>query len=185
LADDVRELVDRSMAGDEQAMVELVHRYQGAVFGLCYRMLGDRQDAEDIAQEAFLRVFRSLHTWDPGRDFRPWLLAIAGNRCRSHLALRKRRPATTNLVEELPDRANDEGTAQHLKEEVGLALTTIREEYRRAFLLFHAQELSYAQISDALDCPVGTVKTWIHRARRELVRCLQGRGVVQETRYEP
>ncbi|MGD9645902.1 MAG: RNA polymerase sigma factor [Pirellulales bacterium] len=184
MADDVRELVDRSMAGDEAAMVELVHRYQGAVFGLCYRMLGDRQDAEDIAQEAFLRVFRNLHTWDPERDFRPWLLAIAGNRCRSHLAVRKRRPATTNLVEELPDTTDDDHAAHNLTEEVGLALSTIREDYRRAFLLFHDQELSYAQISDALDCPVGTVKTWIHRARRELARCLQGRGVVQETGYE-
>ncbi len=184
MADDVRELVDRSMAGDEAAMVELVHRYQGAVFGLCYRMLGDRQDAEDVAQEAFLRVFRNLHTWDPGRDFRPWLLAIAGNRCRSHMALRRRQPATTNLVEELPDPADNDRSAHHLSEEVGLALTTIRDEYRRAFLLFHAQELSYAQISDALDCPVGTVKTWIHRARRELARCLQSRGIVQETGYE-
>ncbi|MBX9789492.1 MAG: sigma-70 family RNA polymerase sigma factor [Pirellulales bacterium] len=184
MADDVRELVDRSMAGDEAAMVELVHRYQGAVFGLCYRMLGDRQDAEDVAQEAFLRVFRNLHTWDPGRDFRPWLLAIAGNRCRSHLALRRRRPATTNLVEELPDPADDDRAVHHLNEEVGLALSTIRDEYRRAFLLFHAQELSYAQISDALDCPVGTVKTWIHRARRELARRLQSRGIVQETGYE-
>src|SRR5438132_14091434 len=83
LADEVRALVQRSLAGDQIAMLALVDRYQGQVFGLCHRMLGQRQDAEDMAQETFVRALRSLSQWDQEREFLPWLLAIAGNRCRT------------------------------------------------------------------------------------------------------
>ena len=64
-------------------MIDLVNRFRGQVFGLCYRMLGQRQDAEDAAQETFVRVLKNLHRWDPARPFEPWLLTIAGNRCRT------------------------------------------------------------------------------------------------------
>ncbi|KKL55005.1 hypothetical protein LCGC14_2259720, partial [marine sediment metagenome] len=74
--------------------------------------------------------------------------------------------------------------ANDLAEEVELALGTLRAEYRQAFLLFHQHELSYAEISATLDCPLGTVKTWVHRARRELIARLAQRGVVQELRHE-
>ena len=73
--------------------------------------------------------------------------------------------------------------AHNLAEEVSLALEDIREEYRQAFLLFHEQELSYADIAETLDCPVGTVKTWVHRARRELIERLRRREVVNEVRH--
>lgn len=161
-------------------MIELVARYQGQMFGLCFRMLGNRQDAEDVAQEAFLRVFRNLKSWDNNRDFKPWLLAIAGNRCRTLLATRKRKPPSTHLVDELADSPRRHDPVGAVAEEVELAMQNLREEYRRAFLLFHEQQLTYAEIGEILDCPVGTVKTWIHRARRELARCLRQRGVVEE-----
>ena len=73
-------------------MIELVDQYRSRVFGLCYRMLGQRQDAEDMTQETFIRALKSLSRWDPERDFEPWLLAIAGNRCRTALATRRRKP---------------------------------------------------------------------------------------------
>ncbi len=166
-------------------MRELVDQYHAQVFGLCVRMLGSRHDAEDVAQEVFLRVFRSLRRWDATREFCPWLLAIAGNRCRSLLATRSRRPTPLPLLtDDLPDGAPDAHALRQLTEEVNLALGKLREEHRQAFVLFHEQELSYADIAAAMDCPVGTIKTWIHRARAEVVRELRERGVVEEARHE-
>src|SRR6478609_10741353 len=91
-ADDLRPLIRRCLTGDQGAMLALVERFRGQVFGLCYRMLGQRQDAEDVAQETFVRALRNLSQWDSSREFLPWLLAIAGNRCRSCLSRRMRRP---------------------------------------------------------------------------------------------
>ncbi|MEX0675853.1 MAG: RNA polymerase sigma factor [Pirellulales bacterium] len=184
MSDDVRELVDRSLRGDQSAMVELVEQYRGQVFGLCYRMLRHRQDAEDVTQESFVRALKSLRKWDRQRDFLPWLLAIAGNRCRTLLSTRMRQPAASPLVEHLGDNTLAITEANNLAEEVELALGTLRAEYRQAFLLFHQHELSYAEISATLDCPLGTVKTWVHRARRELIARLVKRGVVEELRHE-
>src|SRR6266852_2299801 len=124
-------------------MVELVGSFRGQVFGLCYRMLRHRQDAEDVAQESFVRALRSLGTWDQQREFLPWLLAIAGNRCRTLLAVRMRQPATSSLVEHLSDDAVEIREAENLAEEVELALSHLRAEYRQAFLLFHQHEMSY------------------------------------------
>jgi RNA polymerase sigma-70 factor (ECF subfamily) len=178
LSDEVRELVARCLRGDQAAMLTLVETYRGQVFGLCYRMLRHRQDAEDVTQECFVRALRSLHRWDHERDFLPWLLAIAGNR-RTLLASRQRQPVTSQLVEQASDDSQANLAAKNLAEEVDLALESLRPEYRQAFLLFHQNELSYAEISDAMDCPLGTVKTWVHRARRELIARLAQRGVVQ------
>lgn len=180
MPDEVRQLVKRCLAGEQSAMLALVERFQGQVFGLCYRMLGQRQDAEDVTQESFVRALRSLARWDSQRELSPWLLAIAANRCRSLLATRMHRPRAAPLADELPDKTPDPRLESSLAEEVERALGRIREEYRRAFLLFHEQELSYADIAVALDCPLGTVKTWVHRARRELARLLAERGVTPE-----
>jgi RNA polymerase sigma-70 factor (ECF subfamily) len=178
--DEVRQLVVRCLNDDQAAVAELVARYNHQVFGLCYRMLGQRQDAEDVSQESFVRAIRGLGGWDSRRDFAPWLLAIAGNRCRTMLAARRRRPRATSAVEELADARPEVEPARNLAEEVDRALAGLRAEYRQAFVLFHEQQLSYAQIAQTMDCPLGTVKTWVHRARRELVEQLRQRGVVQE-----
>lgn len=180
MPDDVPELVRRSLSGEQSAMTALVDRFSGEVFGLCYRMLGHRQDAEDIAQESFVRALRSLAQWDSQREFRPWLLAIAANRCRSMLAARRNLPKPSCEVEELPDERSLR-EEQHLGEEVALAIGRLREEYRQAFVLYHEQQLNYAEIAEVLDCPVGTVKTWVRRARRELADHLRRRGIVQES----
>lgn len=182
MTDNLRQLIHRCLAGDQKAMIDLVNQFRGQVFGLCYRMLGQREDAEDAAQETFVRALRNLRSWDSTRDFEPWLLAIAGNRCRTAMSRRMRKPPAQSLSEPLPARGPDMQAARQLAEEVALALGTLREQYRQAFLLFHQQELSYAEIAEALRCPIGTVRTWIHRARRELIRYLQAREVV-ETRH--
>jgi RNA polymerase sigma-70 factor (ECF subfamily) len=92
-----------------------------------------------------------------------------------------RRPRSTSLIEQLPDRQPDVHPGRHLAEELKLALGHLREEYRQAFLLFHEEELSYAEIGQALGCPLGTVKTWVHRARQELIEALRSRGAIGET----
>ncbi|HEY1065103.1 MAG TPA: RNA polymerase sigma factor [Pirellulales bacterium] len=181
---EVRALIERCLNSDQIAMRELMALYKSLVFGLCLRMLGHREDAEDVTQEVFVRVFRSLKSWDATREFRPWLLAIAGNRCRTMLAARKRRAQPMEFVDDLPDPTPDRQDERTLAEELMLALKDVREEYRRAFLLFHEQELSYAEIAAAMDVPVGTIKTWVHRARRELIERLHRRGVVLEVKNE-
>src|SRR6516165_4902721 len=95
-------LVRAIRSGDRQACQLLVERYQGVVYGLCYRMMGHQQDAEDIAQETFLRALKGIFGFDAERPIRPWLLEIAANRCRTALALRARRPklAPASAVED-------------------------------------------------------------------------------------
>jgi RNA polymerase sigma-70 factor (ECF subfamily) len=180
---DIRTTIRRALVGDQAAMTELVRAFQGQVFGLCYRLVGSRPDAEDMAQETFVRALGALSSWDPSRPFEPWLLTIAANRCRTLLAKRKRRPATALLEADPPDPAPQRHAANPLIEEVTLALAQIRDEYRQAFVLFHEYELSYQQIAEALGCPLGTVKTWVHRARRELVDRLRQREVFEDERY--
>jgi RNA polymerase sigma-70 factor (ECF subfamily) len=184
LPEELRPLVTLCLRGDQRAMLALVDRFRGQVFGLCLRMLGQRQDAEDASQETFVRVLKNLHRWDPERDFEPWLLAIAGNRCRTALARRMSRPAVEILPEQVADSRPDQLGGQHLAEEVSLALTQLRDDYRQAFVLFHEQQLSYEQIAEAMEVPLGTVKTWVHRARRGLIDFLRQRGVVEGASHE-
>ena len=180
--DELRPLVRRCLSGSQTAMLELVRRFQGPVFGLCYRMLGRREDAEDAAQETFIRMLRSLSHWDEARDFEPWLLAIAGNRCRTALATRKRKPVPESLDEVSPI-AGEEDQGSHLAEEVQRALGQVRDEYRQAFVFFHEHEKSYGEIAELMEVPLGTVKTWVHRARRDLMDQLKQRGAVEDVRY--
>ncbi|MES1213152.1 MAG: RNA polymerase sigma factor [Singulisphaera sp.] len=177
---EVTELVRLCLAGDAAAATELVARFERPVFALCYRMLGQREDAEDVTQESFVRALRSLKSWDNAREFAPWLMAIAGNRCRTLLAARARRPRAASEVERVEDTTPPPEAARHLAEEVERALAGIRPEYRQAFVMFHEQEMSYGEIAEAMGCPLGTIKTWVHRARRELVEQLRTREVLSE-----
>jgi RNA polymerase sigma-70 factor (ECF subfamily) len=181
--DDLRLIIQRCRAGDQAALRRFVEHYQGNVFGLCYRMLGRRHDAEDAAQDAFLRVVQNLDKVDLDRDIEPWLLTIAGNCCRTRLARRKQRPDAMPLAVDVSDDAVEEQSGREMAEEVQQGLEALREEYRQAFLLFHEQQLSYADIADVLAVPIGTIKTWVHRARRELIDRLQQRGVIEDSRH--
>ncbi len=171
-------LVDRCLNGQESAFAELFRRYQGMVYGLCMRMLGQREEAEDATQETFVRVCRNLHQWDPQRAFEPWLMTIAGNRCRTRLASRKRRPNSVSLDHPIADQSYLESEAKYLAEEVATVVGTLKSELREAFLLCYRDGLAYQEIADRLDVPLGTVKTWVHRARKELVDRLRKRGTL-------
>jgi RNA polymerase sigma-70 factor (ECF subfamily) len=180
LVESIQSLVKRAIAGDQAAMVQIVDRYRQRVFSLCYRMLRHREDAEDVSQEAFFRVLRNLSRWDEQRDFEPWLLTIAANRCRTQLAKRGAQSSTLLPSAPVDDRWRQTAHADQLREEVYLAVTELPPSHGRAFTLFHQQQLSYGEISTALGVPEGTVKTWVHRARRELVRRLVARKVIED-----
>lgn len=181
---DERSLVERCLAGDQQAHYEFVERYQSLVFGVCLRMLGDRQEAEDAAQDVFVRAIRSLARWDRQRPIRPWLLTIASNRSRTYLHQRRRRPTASEYVDDLADPRWEQGDSQELWQEIRKALGELREDYRTVFLLFHEQGLSYEEMSQVTGKPVGTLKTWLHRARNEMLRLLRRKGLATEVRNE-
>jgi RNA polymerase sigma-70 factor (ECF subfamily) len=172
-------LVRAIRSGDRQACRLLVERYQGVVYGLCCRMMGHQQDAEDIAQETFLRALKGIFGFDPERPIRPWLLEIAANRCRTALALRARRPklAPANAAQDHIDPRPGVSDPDDLAGELEQAVARLRSEYRMVFLLYHEQNLSYEDIAQNVGRPVGTVKTWLHRARAELAAHLARRGV--------
>jgi len=174
-------LVQRCLAGDPVALRAFVDRAQPVVFGLCFRMLSDRHDAEDVSQEVLLRAVRHLNHWDAARPLRPWLLMIAVNRCRTALERRTRRPA---VIEDCQTWAETDRTSPDLAEELQQGIEQLRPDYRICFLLFYQQELSIEEIARTLECPQNTVKTWLYRARRELAERLKQRGVVNEDGYE-
>lgn len=176
-------LVGRCLRGDPEAVGSLVGRFQGDVFGLCIRLLGHRHDAEDVTQEVFLRVFRSLRRWDPSRALKPWIIGITVNRCRTWRSRRIRRPEPVDYLQDTAAArpADDSG---ELVREIETAVATLRPEFREVFILFHEQGQPYEEIAQALDRPIGTIKTWLHRARLEVLQHLRRRGMVPEVTHE-
>jgi RNA polymerase sigma-70 factor (ECF subfamily) len=172
-----RALVEALRSGDPRAPRLLVERFEDVIFALCLRMMGHRHDAEDVMQETFLRALRGVSGFDGERPLRPWLLGIAANRCRTALGRRSRRPIVVEAVEDRPDTRPGLADPDDLAGELERALARLRPEYRTVFVLFHEQGLPYEEIAQALGRPVGTVKTWLHRARNEMAEHLQRRGV--------
>jgi RNA polymerase sigma-70 factor (ECF subfamily) len=172
-------LVEALRSGDPQAPCLLIERFQGAVFGLCYRMMNHQQDAEDVIQETFVRALRGMAGFDPTRPIHPWLLEIAANRCRTALARRARRltQVQSTSVEQLSDPRTGPTDPDDLAGELECALSRLRPDYRLVFVLFHEQNLSYGEIAAIVTRPVGTVKTWLHLARAQLAEHLGRRGV--------
>jgi RNA polymerase sigma factor (sigma-70 family) len=170
-------LVRRCLRGDADAIQALVERFQPEVYGLCCRLLSHRHDAEDVAQEVFLRIFRSLRRWDSTRPLKPWIMGITVNRCRTWLSQRSRRPELVDYLQDTaPSPVNDD--AAELLTEIQTAVAALREEYRIVFAMFHEQGHPYEVIAQALGRPVGTIKTWLHRARLEVLERLRQRGMV-------
>ncbi|MBL8890711.1 MAG: RNA polymerase sigma factor [Planctomycetaceae bacterium] len=171
---DIKGVVAGCLAGRESSMIALVRHYHGLVFSLCLRLLGQRQDAEDATQETFSRVLRSLSQWDSTRRFEPWLLTVAGNRCRTKMAKRRRQVShSMEDCDQIESATTDSGL---ILEEVRAGLRLLREEYRTVFIKFHLEHRSFEEIAEDLGMPYATVKTWCHRARKELADILSRRG---------
>jgi RNA polymerase sigma-70 factor (ECF subfamily) len=154
-----------------------VDQFQPTVYGLCVRLLTHRHDAEDVTQEVFLRVFRSLHRWDSSRPLKPWIMGIAVNRCRTWLAQKVRRPELADYLQDVVAAPLADDSAELLAE-IHAALKDLRPEFREVFVLFHEHGQAYEDIAQTLGCPLGTVKTWLHRARQEVLERLRQRGMV-------
>ena len=184
-ADDV-EIVRGCLAGSEAAYRQLVARYQRPVFSLAMRVLRQAEDAEDVVQETFVRVFKALDRYDQARPFSTWLFTIAARLCIDHL--RRRRMKTFSLsgkdpesdedrVIELEDpgpRPDDVVAGWEDEKRVQALVDLLPSHYRIVVVLRHQQDLSYEEIAEALRLPLGTVKARIHRARALLKRHLEG-----------
>lgn len=171
-------LAERYRENDEHAFATLVRRYQSLVFGVCMRMLAHREDAEDVTQETFSRLAKYLDRWDPKRPLEPWLVTIAGNRCRSFLARRRHWHPLSATTEPVSEASRQAEAAESLREEVRLALAKLPRRQREAFQMFHDGSLCYAEIAERMGCPLGTVKTLVHRARAGLIEELRQRDVI-------
>jgi RNA polymerase sigma-70 factor (ECF subfamily) len=171
-------LVRRARAGEADAFGDLVRRYQQSVFGVCFRLIGERAGAEDLAQEAFLRAYQRLDRFDDARPFGPWMRRLAANLCLNHLETR-RQPAVPLDDEqdqglEAPP-AGDPAAAREAAEQteaLRAALLSLPPRYRAVIELRHFQELSYGEIAAALNLPLSDVKSDLFRARKLLAQRL-------------
>jgi len=171
-----RSLVLRTKRGELEAYGDLVRRYQGAVFNVCYRMLGDPHDAEDLSQETFIRVHSRLGSYDCDRPFIPWARRIAVNLCLNYINRNRRfvLPLDDEFglsvsKERSPERAQEDRERNILLRK---AICLLPAHYRAVIELRHFQELSYLEISQILNIPLSDVKSHLFRARKSLAQRL-------------
>jgi RNA polymerase sigma-70 factor (ECF subfamily) len=179
-----QQVVVFAQEGREDAYRELVKRYERPVFSLVYRMVRDNETAEDLAQETFIKVLNNIDRYRPEFKFSSWLFKIANNITIDHL---RRRQVDTISIEGSPDavtaeRAHatavtitsggesplEELESRELGAQIEQAIAKLRPEYRACIILRHVEDYSYDEIAEIVKLPLGTVKTYIHRARQEL-----------------
>jgi RNA polymerase sigma-70 factor (ECF subfamily) len=183
-----QEIVLLARAGEEAAYRELIRRYERPLFSLLYRMVRDRELAEDLAQETFIKALNAIESYRPEYKFSSWIFKIANNTAIDHL---RRRELDTLSLEgsphaETPDAVEatalqigdrqesplDAVEARELGGQIERAIAQLRPEYRSCILLRHVEGRAYEEIAEILSLPLGTVKTYIHRARNELRQAL-------------
>jgi RNA polymerase sigma-70 factor, ECF subfamily len=181
----VKSRINEVRKGDHNAFGEIVEIYKDRIYQLCYRMLGNAHEAEDIAQEAFIRAYVNIERYNINRKFSTWLYRIATNLCIDRI--RKKKPdyfldaevAGTdglNLYSQVKSKemSPDEKVAKmELQEIIQMEILKLPEKYRSVILLKYIEELSLKEISEVLDLPIGTVKTRIHRGREALRKQLR------------
>jgi RNA polymerase sigma-70 factor (ECF subfamily) len=163
-----------ALQGDHDAFAELVNHYQRAVYGLTLRMLGDAAEAEDAAQETFLRAYRHLEKYDAARPFRTWLLSIASHYCID--LIRKRRISLLSLDEFLPphwlfsgeDSVEDAAISSERRDYLQTMLERLRPDERAIIILRYWHDMPYEEIADILGTNRGVVKSRLFRARQAL-----------------
>jgi len=180
-------LIERCLAGDQQAWEQIVRQHWRKVFNLAYKFVGRHDEAEDLTQDIFLKIFKALHTFDRRANFQTWLISISRNLCIDHYrSVRKERETMARDVDAstlMP--ASRERSPYGELEQIDLrvrirqALAELPPTLREAVVLRDLQEFSYQEIADKLHLPEGTVKSRINRGRLELarqMRRLQSRG---------
>lgn len=176
-----RLLIARLKARDEQAFSEIVRLYGDKVFSLVYRMIGSRAEAEDLAQEVFVTVFKTVDTFRGESKFSTWLLRIAANQCKNRMKYLARRQSGGPTIDDMPERAlEDHGRspvqahidapdvileAVQMERIMQRAIDTLDEDQRLIVVLRDIEELSYEEIGEVTGLPEGTIKSRLHRAR--------------------
>jgi len=187
-APDEAEVLSLAREGDVKAFSDLVRRYEGKIFRLAQHITQNREDAEDVVQEAFVRAYRALAQYDPTRPFGAWMHAITARLCIDFH--RRRRVKTVSLTRpeqgssseerewEIADPAEGPEAETERGDEAArleALIDRLPPDYRLAILLRHSQDLSYEEIAEATGAPIGTVKARIHRARNILREWLEGK----------
>lgn len=184
-ADDttLRRLAERLAGGRDGAFPELVDTLHGSIFSGVYRLTGDRGEAEDLTQETYIRAYEALGGYPPERirslQLRGWMWTIAVNLCRNRVRARRRRPQTSPLelgVEPTAPGSTEASALQTVDDEWASRLEALSEPVRQAVVLRHVVGLPYREISTALDRPVGTVKSDVHRGLEQLRKILEREG---------
>ncbi len=174
-------LIERCLAGDQAAWDQIVRQHWRKVFNLAYKFVGRHDEAEDLTQDIFLKIFKALHTFDRRANFQTWLISISRNLCIDHYrSVRKERQTIAREVDtgDLQPASTDRtpyAAAEHqdLRATLREALQTLPVTLRTAVILRDLQELSYQEIADRLGLPEGTVKSRINRGRIELAHQLR------------
>jgi RNA polymerase sigma-70 factor (ECF subfamily) len=168
-------LVRRALDGDGPAFTALVDRHAGACLRFATRMLGSVEDAEDVTQDALFRAHRALASYDESRAFRPWLMAIVVNRCRSAMLYRHRREERVRVDPERVAEAAVEPVVEALvlRDAIAQALTSLDVEQREAFLLKHVEQLSYEEMAEVTGAGASALKMRVQRACARLRQALE------------
>lgn len=178
-----QELVARVLGGDRDAFAALVETYQQSVFNLTYRMLGEQREAEDAAQEAFLRAYTHLASYDPSRSFKTWILSIASNYCIDRI--RRRRLTWLSLDEPLPPHPNlnskepgpeESALLGEREAAVKMLMSGLPADYRAAVVLRYWYDFSYTEIAETLETTESAIKSRLFRARQMMGQQLAGGG---------
>lgn len=181
------EIVRRVQAGDVAAFDRIVEKYRERVFGIVYHMTSNREDAADLAQEAFIKAFQSIHRFGGQASFFTWLYRIAVNTTSSHLRKARLRsffsleqidleaPLSREVVEALTDKTDGERDTyvRELQEKLNDAMQKLSTKHRTVVTLFEIEGLSHQEIADVMDCSVGTVRSRLHYAKQLLQAELQ------------
>jgi RNA polymerase sigma-70 factor, ECF subfamily len=170
---EIREIIQSAKRGDVDAFEKILTVYEQQIFHYLYKILGQRQDAEDATQETFLKIYKNLKKIDLQKNFRAWLYKIATNTAYDRLRKKKLRPELflddINTIETMEDEsAYDRIEGIENKKVIEEALQKIKPGYKSILLLFYKEELSYEEIAEALSIPLNTVKSHIFRAKKSL-----------------
>jgi len=181
------QLVQQCLQGDGSAWEELVRRHTRRIFNICYRFTGNGTEAEDLSQEVFFRVYKTLASYRSAHGgFATWMSSVTRNLLIDHYRRTKRDRVTDSLEDSMPVVENKESAGRRpdqqlllaeLSSQVQTALTKLSPELREAVILRDLQQLEYNEIRTVLDVPEGTVKSRINRGRIELARILHQMGV--------
>jgi RNA polymerase sigma-70 factor (ECF subfamily) len=174
----IDDLIQRCLRGDQAAWDSIVQQHWRKVFNVAYKFVGKHEEAEDLAQDIFLKIFRSLDTFDRRANFQTWLISVSRNLCIDHYrSIRKERETIDRNIDasELSPISRDAGPIAVLEQRdraavLRQALARLPDTLRTAVIMRDIQELSYQEIADTLDLPEGTVKSRINRGRTELAR---------------